>query len=98
MAANPTEYYQYLNSVRTAYSNYVVAHSTDIKENGQKGTDQLRKTVQLNMFEVCLDVLNKFDPTSTVHMFTASEMNDWMTKVNELVNEEYYVEWTQFYA
>jgi len=93
-----SEYYEYLSAIRTEFSDFVVAYSSDFQSNGMKTVEQQRKLVQLNMFTASMDVLNSFDPTSQIHMFTAAEMNDWMTKVNQLLNETYYVEFTQYYA
>ena len=96
--ADSTEFYEYLNTVRRGYSNYTVSNSTDYKENGMKTTEQQRKYVQHNLFTASMQVMNQFDPTSLVHQFTAAEMDDWMAKINQLLNETYYVDFSQYYS
>ena len=95
--ADASEYYTYLSTIRIGFSDYVVAHGVGAKVNGIKSDGQQRKLVQLNIFTSCMDVMNHFEPTSTVHMFTALEMGDWMSKINQLLNETYYVDFSQYY-
>jgi len=96
--ADTSQFYEYLNSIRTDYSNYVVSSSSDFKKNGFSTMEQKRKLVRLNMFEICLSVMNDFDPTVTSHVFTASEMDDWLQKINGILSDSYYVEFSQYYV
>ena len=95
--ANPNEFYSYLLAVRMEHSNYLAYISGEFKKNGMKSDEWMRKVVQMNMFTVCMDVMSRFDPTVTEHMFTASEMDDWMGKINQLLNETFYVDFKQYY-
>lgn len=96
--ADPQIFYDYLASIRVQFSNYIANASNDFTKKGMNTYGQRIKLAKMNTFTACMHVMNSFDPNSTTHMFTASEMQTWLEKINYLINEQYYVDFSQYYA
>jgi hypothetical protein len=45
-----------------------------------------------------MDVMEAFDPASTVHMFNAREMRDWQDQLNTLNDTHYNLNWALYYT
>jgi hypothetical protein len=94
--ADANEFYSYLSDVRKSFSDFAAGSSTV-----PKGTETLEQEIELtklNLLEVCSYVMEKFDPTTTIHQFTAVEMRDFMALLNDIINEHHNVNFEQFYA
>jgi hypothetical protein len=93
--ADVNEFYSYLSDIRGGFSGYAADSSKTLE--GSQTHNQKIKLVHLNLLEVCSYVMEKYDPTTTVHMFTADEMRDWMRIANDILDENFYVDFDQYY-
>jgi len=50
------------------------------------------------VFSGSMDVLESFDPASTVHMFNAREMRTWQDQLNTLNDTHYNLNWALYYT
>lgn len=91
------QFYNYLATIRTEYSDYIANTSNEFAARGMESPSQQIKLVLMNMFTACLQVLNSFDPSSINHVFTASEMDDFKNKINYIIDKQYNIDFTQYY-
>jgi hypothetical protein len=90
-------FYDYLAQIRVDYSQFIADSSNTFSKKGINSPSQRITLVKMNTFTACMHVMNAFDPSVTIHMFTHDEMDDWMEKINYLVNQQYHIDWVQYY-
>jgi len=93
--ADANEFYSYRSDVRKAFSDYGATSSKTLE--GSQTIEQQVKLVYLNLLMICSDVIEYFDPTTSVHMFNADEMRDFMRIINDIVDRNDYVNFDQYY-
>jgi hypothetical protein len=94
--ATPSEFYSYLSDIRKGFSDYSSASSKTL--DGSQTQLQQIKLVHLNLLEACSHVMEAFDPTVTVHMFTADEMRDFLVLINDILDAHHNVDFEQYYV
>jgi len=93
--ADVNEFYSYLSDVRKGFSDYAENSSKTLE--GSQTHPQKVKLVLLNLLEACSHVMEDYDVTTTIHMFTADEMRDFMLIINDILDEHFFVNFDQYY-
>jgi len=87
----------YLLNIRTDYSNYVTNASNDLRDKGTRTLDQKIKISKVNYFTAHMHIMNSFDPTTTIHMLTAAQMQVSVDEINSLAGTSYEIDFRIYY-
>ena len=94
--ADVNEFYSYRSTIRADLSSYFA--NSSLLDGGSQTSDKKIELAYINTLEPCSRVMEKFDPTSLIHLFTADEMRDFMRIINDILNTNYNVNFEQYYA
>lgn len=87
----------YLLNIRTDFSNYMTGVSSDIKSGGTKNFDQQVLMTTANQFTALMSIMNSFDPETTKHKLTVSQMQDVVVKINAIADTSYEIDFSIYY-
>ena len=90
------EFTTYRDTIRDDFNSYVTLYIQS--KIGTQTHEAERKLAELCLLESYLLVMEDFDPTETIHMFTAAEMEEFMTQINQILKTTTNVEFTQYYS
>jgi hypothetical protein len=94
--ADANEFYDYLSNIRKGFSDFGATNSNLVS--GTQTYEQKITLTEFILLDACMYLMNKYDPTSQIHMFTADEMRDFMRLINDILDTNYNVDFSQYYA